>query len=173
VAAAGGSLAVGAAVTSRAAAAALGGGEQLAPSAPALLSLGDPPPPPTFPEFPSWPGAAAGGRGRRSQLSRAPAGGCRALSPAPHSGCPSLAEGEHPRRTREAARRRGRVGSGCPEPPPRGGAGSRRGRPSAPTSAVTLASPPTSRSLVRADSEMGATVVAWLSLGAASDSASA
>lgn len=56
-------------------------------------------------------------------------------------------------------------------PPPRGGAGSRRGRPSAPARAVTLASRATSPSLACRDCEMGMTM-ACLSVSAAFDGAS-
>lgn len=177
------SLPVGAAVTSRAAAEALGGGSSWRPSAPRspfspLRS------PSHFPRVLPRPRAAGGGGGRSChghQLGAAPrretAAAATSLPPFPvalvsaarasiRGGCARLAAAGRAWGAAPRVRRRS-----PPPPPPRGGAGSRRGRPSAPASAVTLASRVTSPSLACRDCEMGMTV-ASLSVSAAFDGAS-
>lgn len=170
------SLLVGAAVTSRAAAEALGGGEQLAPLRPPLSFLSVPFP---LPLSPSSPLASRGGGGGRSchghQLGAAPrreiAAAATSLPLFPvalvsadrasiRGGCARLAAAGPAWGAAPRARQR--------SPPPRGGAGSRRGRPSARASAVTLASGLTSRSLACWGCEMGMTM-AFPSVSAAFD----
>lgn len=177
------SLPVGAAVTSRAAAEALGGGEQLAPLRPPLSFLSVPSPS-HFPRVLPRPRAAGGGGGRSChgrQLGAAPAeeiaaaATSRPLFPVAlvsadwasiRGGCARLAAAGRAWGAAPPARWRS-----PPPQPPRGGAGSRRGRPSAPARAVTLASRATSPSLACPDCEMGMTM-ACLSVSAAFDGAS-
>lgn len=148
---------MGAAVTSRAAAAALGGGEQLAPSARALLSLG----PISCCHFsPSSPAGLARLQGAEVAAVTAPAGGCsRAGGQATRCRAPSLrrtpvALVSGVRASAEGARPRAGWGAGAPSRRRKGepevGAGAPRPRPA---STVTLASPSASLSLVRPGTE--------------------
>lgn len=153
------SLPVGAAVTSRAAAEALGGGSSWRPLRPPLSFLSALPPS-HFPRVLPRPRAAGGGGGRschghqlgaasRRETAAAATLACpcfpvalvSAVRASIRGGCARLAAAGPA--WGAAPRARGR----SPPPPPRGGAGSRRGRPSARASAVTLASRVTSPSL--------------------------